>query len=42
MPWPMSGYRTLPVVLEPTANPVLESRRWRVVYIECKWSRQCQ
>ena len=29
------------VVLEPTANPVVEGRRWGLVYIDCHWSHQC-
>jgi len=36
------GIELPPVVLEPTANHVLESRRWGVVYVECKWSRSYQ
>ena len=35
------GIELPPVVLEPTANLVLESRRWGVIYVECKWSHQC-
>jgi len=34
------GIELPPVVLEPTANLVLESRRWGVIYVECKWSHQ--
>jgi lipopolysaccharide transport system ATP-binding protein len=36
----VSGIELPPVVLEPTANPLIEGRRWGVVYVECKWSHQ--
>ena len=37
----VSGLELPPLVLESTANAVAESRRWGVVYIECKWGHRC-
>ncbi len=37
----VSGIELPPLVLESTANAVIESRRWGVVYIDCKWSHRC-
>jgi lipopolysaccharide transport system ATP-binding protein len=31
------GVELPPLVLEPTANSVIESRRWGVVYVDCEW-----
>jgi lipopolysaccharide transport system ATP-binding protein len=38
----VTGIELPPVVLEPTANPVIEARRWGVVYVDCHWSHQYQ
>jgi lipopolysaccharide transport system ATP-binding protein len=36
----VTGIELPPVVLEPTANAVVEGRRWGLVYVECHWTHR--